>query len=414
MLPPDVSKSERWEFWTVRPDGNDNRLEFVDSLTRNNIGFSWSPDGKAIAWLRDFPGNSVEIVIHDLLSGKVRQLTVDRTNIDDVSWAPNNVIIYSSTKGGNLNLWMVAAGGGEPVQITKETGPDTGIRISADGRKMVYLQGGHTVGHVWLVPVDGTPAQQVTFDETDIRWPALSPDGKRIAFQTFEGGARIYLMDRDGSNRRQLTSSDRESNIPKWSPDGRWIAFYSRLLAAPADPYQVYIIDARDPQTPRLIKKGGEATWVDDTTLTVIDQGRSWLVSKSGGEAVPFFEDSTMAEPILSRRYILYRDFRRGREGVWLIPADHQHESLSIWAKRIGSFPAEFAFASKEKLFMIKGQRELWQLKLPEETWENLHVTLPSIRVDFITGGVSRDGKEIVYSDSHSSAKLVMIENLFK
>lgn len=46
-----TSESGKLEFWTVRPDGSDNRLEFVDSVNVTMGGnlFSWSPDGKEIA-----------------------------------------------------------------------------------------------------------------------------------------------------------------------------------------------------------------------------------------------------------------------------------------------------------------------------------------------------------------------------
>lgn len=52
--------------------------------------------------------------------------------------------------------------------------------------------------------------------------PAISPDGTRIAFATFDPTltADIYLMDRDGSNLAAVTNSATEVNDPEWTKDG--------------------------------------------------------------------------------------------------------------------------------------------------------------------------------------------------
>ena len=109
--------------------GTDLRKEFTDTvggqLFRNFV-FAWSPDGKSIAWIRDFEeGNGYqEIFTHNLETGKEKQLTFAKSNIEAVCWSAQNVIIFSATISGPLNLWMVPAGGGELTQITSGDGPD--------------------------------------------------------------------------------------------------------------------------------------------------------------------------------------------------------------------------------------------------------------------------------------------------
>ena len=269
---------------------------------------------------------------------------------------------------------MVAAGGGQSVQITTETGPETDLRISADGKKIVYVQE-QTVSHVWLLPVAGTGAQQVTFDNSDIRFPSLSPDGKRIAYQTASHNRwTAWIMDRDGNNRRQLTSSDRESFLPSWSLDGKWIAYNSGF---PGDSSEVYIIDAQTLRRPTLVGYGQWPRWIGDTTLTVLRQFRSWVVSTNGREMGPLFRGIHICVSILSNRFILFRDFQRDRLGWWIVSADHRNDSGRKWAKRLGAFTDGYLLVLKDNVFMIRGKRELWRLRIPKGKWENMHIYIP-------------------------------------
>ena len=55
--------------------------------------------------------------------------------------------------------------------------------------------------------------------------PAISPDGRTVAFTRDGGENGIYLIDIDGSNERRIFAERGRLASPKWSPDGDWIAF---------------------------------------------------------------------------------------------------------------------------------------------------------------------------------------------
>ena len=81
-------------------------------------------------------------------------------------------------------------------------------------------------------------ARQVTSDPGMEVQPALSPDGKRVAYAAGHSLAmRIYVRPLDGGRASRLTSDTTENEwLPRWSPDASRILFLSRgaVLSAPS------------------------------------------------------------------------------------------------------------------------------------------------------------------------------------
>src|SRR6202030_2167493 len=97
--------------------------------------------------------------------------------------------------------------------------------------------------------------------------PAVSPDGKSVAFRRNSyspGAAGIYVTSSDRRALTQLTQHPGDC-CPAWSPDGRTIAF-SRIST---NEYGIYLVDATG-GLPRKIsredprKKRGELDWSSD------------------------------------------------------------------------------------------------------------------------------------------------------
>ena len=78
-----------------------------------------------------------------------------------------------------------------------------------------------------------------------MRYPAISPDGKRIAF-TFKGD--IYLVSSGGGTAAPLTTHTANDFMPVWSHDGKQVAFASDRYGN----YDVYVINSEGGEARRL------------------------------------------------------------------------------------------------------------------------------------------------------------------
>ncbi|HEX2780154.1 MAG TPA: protein kinase [Gemmatimonadaceae bacterium] len=143
--------------------------------------------------------------------------------------------VYASS----ANVWAmpIPARGSAPatasaaVQITTDNQTVEGVRVSRDGRWLVYdsdLGGSSDVYRIPIrVPFAGGEPERLTHGSADEFRGALSPDGRELAYHTFEGGARsLFVMPLGGSAARQLTRPPGQGSMANWSPDGSALTFF--------------------------------------------------------------------------------------------------------------------------------------------------------------------------------------------
>jgi hypothetical protein len=107
---------------------------------------------------------------------------------------------------------VVISYGGEIWKVPVEGGQPARIPFSAD----VKLDIGPEVKFAYRVDT------AATFAAHQIRDPAVSPDGKRVAFTAVD---RLYLMDLPDGKPRRVTAIEVGEYQPAWSPDGKTLAW---------------------------------------------------------------------------------------------------------------------------------------------------------------------------------------------
>lgn len=96
--------------------------------------------------------------------------------------------------------------------------------LSPDGKEIAFVSG----SDLWTVPAEGGAAHLLVSDPAEESRPLYSPDGTRLAFMsTRTGGGDIYVLLFATGQLQRITYSDAASNLDAWSKDGEWLYFTS-------------------------------------------------------------------------------------------------------------------------------------------------------------------------------------------
>lgn len=166
----------------------------------------------------------------------------------------STLIAYVVKRGATYELQIADADGLGDQTILKSYEPIISPTWSPDGRRIAYVSFENKKPVVYVHSIaDAKRTVAANFRGSNSA-PAWSPDGSRLAVTlSREGGSQIFLMAPNGSGLRRLTSSSAIDTEPRFSPDGRWIYFTSDRGGTP----QIYRMNATGGEPQRITFEGG-------------------------------------------------------------------------------------------------------------------------------------------------------------
>ena len=215
--------------------GSDSRLVWLgsDGTVEGTVGQPqsdmWlprpSPDGSKVLVTGEENGE-YDIWIHDVSRGAKTRLTFMDGIEGSPSWSPDGsqVFFYQPVFGENQTIYSIPADGrGDPRPLVAGRAPS----FSADGQWMAFSrESDDTAGDLWLAAVDGSEEPEIFLaTDADEGAPALSPDGRVLAYVSDDSGrGEIYIKPFPSGPGKWQVSIDGGS-WPSWSPRGDRLFF---------------------------------------------------------------------------------------------------------------------------------------------------------------------------------------------
>jgi TolB protein len=192
-----------------------------------------------------------------------------------------------------------------------------------------------------------TPAEPVAVTQISDAYPAVSPDGKTLLFQSNRSGRwALYLADVEGSNVHLLFDSRDDPVVPSWSPDGSMIAY----AATVDDQSEIFVMSADGSGSRRLTNDPGDDShphWSSDGRIffnsarTTPDRNADWSdqrheifsMNAEGGEIIQHTTCRavcTFGSPSPDGRMIAYRKVTRESGRNWSQAAIERNSEVFV------------------------------------------------------------------------------------
>jgi len=384
----------------------------------------YSPDGRSLAFIRS-TGPTHQAIYRVSVPPGEPELVTDYLNPTSFCWTADSreIIFSTSENAGEVALWRIGVAGGQPRRVAVR-----GKRTSAPSVSRNRLAYANETGSedVWRIDLTGLAAVKAP-NRPLLTWPSnennasVSPDAKRIAFQSDRSGSmEIWVCGIDGTAPKQITDlKAANTGGPSWSPDGRMIVFDSRKSGN----QEIWVAGTEGGPTHRLTDHpadDGAARWSRDGRWIYFHSNRGgtaniWRMPGTGGTAQPVTKEGNVS-PFFSEsrdgRFLYYslRQNSQREPGLYRVPVSGG-PSILVFKTRGG---IRFDVTDTGIYFVDRGVRPP-VLKFHEfatrqdKTLEPLH----SHASFFLDAPVrlSPDGRSLYYAGGIYESEIMLVEN---
>src|SRR5467141_1831332 len=229
-------QGEKGGLFAARSDGSE--VTFLTSLNGTNSplpgagkDFTWSPDGKQLAFISSTPG------------AKTAEASGDPMVITRYLYKPDageGMTRFNDNQ--RLHIFVVDVSAKQVRQLTQGDTDEHSIDWSPDGKEILFAsnrepnQDEFFNYDVFTLGVRDNSIRRLTATEYNEYEPLWSPDGKHIVYRGTRRGltdrettmedTHVWVMNADGTERREIGAVvDNRQGAPQWAPDGNSVYF---------------------------------------------------------------------------------------------------------------------------------------------------------------------------------------------
>jgi Tol biopolymer transport system component len=267
--------------------------------------------------------------------------------------------------------------------MTLGDGDELFPNLFPDGKQFLYASSARGHWDIYLQRTGGSAAINLTPDSpADDSEPALSHDGRSIAFRSEREGGGLFVMEATGEHPRRIAA---DGHLPQWSPDGKLIAYCDSTFVMPQD-------------------RGATVS-----RLHVLDVATGKERQLITGDAVqPNWSPNGV-------RIAYWGVYSGGKRQIFTVRA-HGNSSTPIPVTTGASVDVNPVWSpSGRELYFISdrgGTMNIWRVAIDEEsgqvTGDPQPVTMPAPYIQSMSW--SQDGSKILYSQGRSQIGLYSVD----
>jgi len=185
----------------------------------------WGPDGETLIFASNRSGSgsiwSLSIG-DDGLAGEPVEMTRSELHDGEPTAGPDGTIVFSRGQGSSTDLWARSPNGVER-QLTGSAGSEVSPALSPDGRMVAYISVLGRRRLLRIIDIEGEEDRPVV-ENMATEHPSWAPDGAAISFTTRSGSRGVWVTPPDGSYVNLATARPAEAI---WALDGKWLVLAS-------------------------------------------------------------------------------------------------------------------------------------------------------------------------------------------
>lgn len=141
------------------------------------------------------------------------------------SYAPDGRIVFSSAMLGNLDIWTMNKDGSDQRQLTTDQADDSSPIVGPHGDVVFFTSNRSGSAHIWRMNADGSDQRQITSDDGGV--PLLVSSDSAWVYYRSAISRRLRRIGSNGGDEEPV--SDRPSFYPALTPDGSRIAYITSV-----------------------------------------------------------------------------------------------------------------------------------------------------------------------------------------